>query len=91
MIITKIVGLNDRPPTLSSFRPAQSGDMFNRPTDCAVNPKTGDIFVADGYGVPFFLTSRSEFSRPCPGKALSGGGGQATRACTDSRRTARIS
>ena len=89
MIITIIVGLNDKPPTLSSFRPAQSGDMFNRPTDCAVNPKTGDIFVADGYGEPFFLTSRSEFSRPCPGKALSGGGGQATRACTDSRRTGR--
>ena len=40
---------------LSSFRPAQSGDMFNRPTDCAVNPKTGDIFVADGYGVLFFF------------------------------------
>ena len=24
--------------------------MFNRPTDIAINPETGDLFVADGYG-----------------------------------------
>lgn len=27
---------------------AQSGEMFNRPTDCCVHPETGDIFIADG-------------------------------------------
>lgn len=34
------------------FRPAekQSGNMFNRPTDVAIHPTTGDIFVTDGYG-----------------------------------------
>ena len=30
--------------------PAQSGDPFNKPTDLAINPSTGDIFVSDGYG-----------------------------------------
>lgn len=28
----------------------QSGRMFNRPTDVAVHPGTGDIFITDGYG-----------------------------------------
>jgi len=28
----------------------QGGGMFNRPTDVAVNPKNGDLFVSDGYG-----------------------------------------
>ena len=28
----------------------QSGEMFNRPTDVAVHPKTGEIFISDGYG-----------------------------------------
>ncbi len=28
----------------------QSGEMFNRPTDIAVHPKTGDLFISDGYG-----------------------------------------
>ncbi len=27
----------------------QSGDPFNRPTDVAVDPKNGDIFISDGY------------------------------------------
>lgn len=30
--------------------PRQGGEPFNRPTDVAVHPKTGDIFVSDGYG-----------------------------------------
>ncbi len=30
--------------------PRQSGEMFNRPTDVAVHPATGDIFISDGYG-----------------------------------------
>ncbi|MDE2639538.1 MAG: peptidylglycine alpha-amidating monooxygenase, partial [Chloroflexota bacterium] len=30
--------------------PPQSGDPFNKPTDLAINPATGDIFVSDGYG-----------------------------------------
>ena len=30
--------------------PAQSGRMFNRPTDVVVDPATGDIFITDGYG-----------------------------------------
>jgi len=29
--------------------PAQSGEPFNRPTDVAVNPANGDIYVSDGY------------------------------------------
>ncbi|MFN8526516.1 MAG: peptidylglycine alpha-amidating monooxygenase [Chloroflexota bacterium] len=27
----------------------QSGDPFNRPTDAVVNPRTGDVFISDGY------------------------------------------
>ena len=30
--------------------PRQSGRMFNRPTDAAVNPATDEIFISDGYG-----------------------------------------
>jgi hypothetical protein len=29
---------------------AGSGEPFNRPTDAVVHPRTGDIFVSDGYG-----------------------------------------
>ncbi len=29
--------------------PAQSGDMFHRPTDVAVSKKTNEIFISDGY------------------------------------------
>jgi len=29
---------------------AQSGDPFNRPTKVAFDPKTGDLYIADGYG-----------------------------------------
>lgn len=28
----------------------QGGGMFNRPTDVAVHPESGDLFVSDGYG-----------------------------------------
>lgn len=28
----------------------QSGGMFNRPTDIAIHPGTGELFVSDGYG-----------------------------------------
>ena len=28
----------------------QSGGMFNRPTDIAIHPMTGELFVSDGYG-----------------------------------------
>jgi hypothetical protein len=30
--------------------PKQSGDMFNKPTDIAVSPANGDLFISDGYG-----------------------------------------
>ena len=30
--------------------PTNSGKMFNRPTDIAVHPETGDLYVSDGYG-----------------------------------------
>ncbi len=30
--------------------PWQGGGIFNRPTHVAVHPKTGDVFVTDGYG-----------------------------------------
>jgi DNA-binding beta-propeller fold protein YncE len=30
--------------------PRQGGEMFNRPTDVAVHPRTGEIFISDGYG-----------------------------------------
>ncbi|MGP3967294.1 peptidyl-alpha-hydroxyglycine alpha-amidating lyase family protein [Streptomyces sp. 6N223] len=38
--------------TLGTGRPSgfQSGVPFNRPTDVAISPKTGDVFVSDGYG-----------------------------------------
>jgi DNA-binding beta-propeller fold protein YncE len=38
--------------TLGTGQPSgfQSGEPFNRPTDVAVSPKTGDVFVSDGYG-----------------------------------------
>lgn len=28
----------------------QKGEPFNRPTDVAIHPKTGDLFISDGYG-----------------------------------------
>ena len=28
----------------------QSGDPFNKPTDVAVSPKTGEVIISDGYG-----------------------------------------
>jgi len=28
----------------------QGGDMFNRPTDIAIHPRTGELFISDGYG-----------------------------------------
>lgn len=38
--------------TIGTGTPAvkQSGEPFNRPTDVAVSPATGDIFISDGYG-----------------------------------------
>jgi DNA-binding beta-propeller fold protein YncE len=30
--------------------PRQSGEMFNRPTDIAIHPTSGDLFISDGYG-----------------------------------------
>ncbi|MGA4838229.1 peptidyl-alpha-hydroxyglycine alpha-amidating lyase family protein [Streptomyces sp. G45] len=38
--------------TLGTGRPAafQSGEPFSRPTDVAVDPASGDVFVTDGYG-----------------------------------------
>lgn len=30
--------------------PWQGGEIFNRPTDVAINPANGDLFVSDGYG-----------------------------------------
>ncbi len=30
--------------------PRQSGEMFNRPTDVAISPSNGDVFISDGYG-----------------------------------------
>lgn len=41
--IAQAVGEIAEPP------PKQSGEMFNRPTDCCVHPQTGEIFVADGW------------------------------------------
>ena len=38
------IGNPDQPSTL------QGGKPFNRPTHMAVSPKSGDIFVTDGYG-----------------------------------------
>ena len=29
--------------------PWQGGDMFNRPTDIAIHPKTGELFISDGF------------------------------------------
>lgn len=38
------IGQPHRPP------PKHSGRMFNLPTDIAVHPATGDLFITDGYG-----------------------------------------
>jgi DNA-binding beta-propeller fold protein YncE len=38
------IGDPDKPSTL------QGGKPFNRPTHVAISPKTGDVFVSDGYG-----------------------------------------
>ena len=38
------IGDPDTPSTL------QSGKPFNRPTHVAISPKTGDVFISDGYG-----------------------------------------
>jgi hypothetical protein len=38
------IGDPDRPSTL------QGGKPFNRPTHVAISPKTGDVFISDGYG-----------------------------------------
>jgi hypothetical protein len=38
------IGDPDQPSTL------QGGKPFNRPTHVAISPKTGDIFISDGYG-----------------------------------------
>jgi DNA-binding beta-propeller fold protein YncE len=38
------IGDPDQPSTL------QGGKPFNRPTHVALHPKTGDIFISDGYG-----------------------------------------
>jgi DNA-binding beta-propeller fold protein YncE len=36
--------------TPGSGAPALSGEPFNRPTKVAFDPKTGDLYIADGYG-----------------------------------------
>jgi DNA-binding beta-propeller fold protein YncE len=38
------IGDPDTPSTL------QGGQPFNRPTHVAISPKTGDVFISDGYG-----------------------------------------
>lgn len=38
--------------TPGSGAPALSGEPFNRPTKVAFDPKTGDLYIADGYGNP---------------------------------------
>jgi hypothetical protein len=38
------IGNPDQPSTL------QGGKPFNRPTHVAISPRTGDIFISDGYG-----------------------------------------
>jgi DNA-binding beta-propeller fold protein YncE len=38
------IGDPDRPSTL------QGGKPFNRPTHVAISPKTGDVYISDGYG-----------------------------------------
>jgi hypothetical protein len=42
--MAKMTGQGAPPP------PRGSGRMFNRPTDIAVHPVSGDLFISDGYG-----------------------------------------
>ena len=42
--MAKHIGQPHKPP------PRHSGRMFNLPTDIAVHPGTGDLFITDGYG-----------------------------------------
>ncbi|WP_339751046.1 6-bladed beta-propeller [Algoriphagus aquimarinus] len=44
------------PQTIGVYNP---GDIF-RPTEVAVNPQNGDIYVADGYGMDYILQYNSE-------------------------------
>lgn len=48
--------------------PPESGGIFNRPTDIAVSPVTGDLYVSDGYG-----NSRVHRFRPDGGHLMSWG------------------
>ena len=36
--------------TIGGLAPAQSGKPFNRPTQTIVHPRTGDLYITDGYG-----------------------------------------
>jgi hypothetical protein len=49
------------PQTIGVYQP---GDIF-RPTEVAVNPANGDVYIADGYGMDFILqyTSVGEYVR----------------------------
>lgn len=54
-------GLAATPP------PRGSGRMFNRPTDIAIHPSTGDLFISDGYGNNVRTHVRNEFLGQCNG------------------------
>jgi DNA-binding beta-propeller fold protein YncE len=49
--ITKTDKKGDTLLTIGTGRPSsfQSGEPFNRPTDVAISPVTGDVFITDGY------------------------------------------
>ena len=50
VVLSGAATMNESAGSMAEPPPAQSGEMFNRPTDACVCPHTGEIFVADGYG-----------------------------------------
>jgi hypothetical protein len=50
IVLSDTTAMNIAAGVMAEPPPAQCGRMFNRPTDACVCPRTGEIFVADGYG-----------------------------------------
>ena len=50
--------------------PACSGEPFNRPTKVAADPKSGDLYISDGYGNRGCTSTRRTASASTPGATM---------------------
>jgi len=50
IVLTKSTDMDAMKGKGTTPPPRGSGRMFNRPTDIAVHPDTGELYVTDGYG-----------------------------------------